>query len=81
MVPATSSLQSMLPPNSRGSTEDTAPYSGRGATAMMPKNGRSGIVGPKGSVALIFCRSSGICRMRSIGKSSGSVPRNGLMPL
>ena len=68
VVPATSSLQSILPPNSRGSIEDTAPYSARGATAMMPMKGRSGTVGPKGSVAVIFARSSGICRMRSRGK-------------
>jgi hypothetical protein len=57
----------MLPPNSRGSTEEQGPYSGRGATAMMPKNGRSGMVGPQGSFAVMALRSIGMMRQRSAG--------------
>ena len=59
-VPATYSLQSTLPPNSRGSTEEMRPYSGRGAVARMPKKGCSGSVGPQASFAVIALRSMGV---------------------
>jgi hypothetical protein len=70
-------LQSTLPPNSRGSTLEMRPYSGRGAVARMPKNGASGIVGPQASVAVMFFRSMGVTHRWNSGKSSGRLPRSG----
>ena len=78
-MPGTYSLQSTLPPYSRGSTDETRPYSGRGDVARIPKKGCSGIVGPHGSFAVIALRSIGMTRAWNSGKSSGSVPRKGRM--
>ena len=49
VVPATSSLLSILPPLRRGGGVGIRPQEAGGATAMTPKNGRSGISWPQGN--------------------------------
>ena len=49
VVPAVSSLLSMLPPNWRGWMLETVPQARGGAFAITPKNGRSAISVPQGS--------------------------------
>ena len=74
VVPATSSLLSILPPMARGMTDVTRPQFGGGATPITPKNGLSGSLPPQGSCTVLAFLSIGrICNMKS-GKSSGSVP-------
>jgi hypothetical protein len=51
VLPAVNSLQSRLPPNSRGSLLFWRPKTAAGATANWPKNGARGILKPEGMTA------------------------------
>ena len=62
VLPATSSLLSMLPACLPGGLLLTRPSSGAGATPMLPKNGRSGITIPGANCAVIFFASIGMMR-------------------
>ena len=76
MVPATSSLLSMLPPCIQGGAESYLPPDG-GAMPMLPKKGCSGMSMPGAKWPIIFWRSSGMILRFAVGKVVGEEAATG----